>query len=248
MAAKSKNEKTKAKPANAAKKVNTRKKATVRKPVVKKVSQKTESVLSTSKTVKRNYRIFQNRTIFFLTGLVAVAGLLYLSRGLIFAAMVNGSPITRLEVVKELEKSSGQQVLDNLVTKEIILQEMRKNNIVITDEDINSEIETIKKSIESQGTTLEQVLSEQGQTMDSLRENIKVQLGVEELFANDIAISDDEVSSYFEENKDYFQDQELEAVEGQLREQLFNQKLSTKYREWLTEKKANSKVQYFVSY
>ena len=47
------------------------------------------------------------------------------SRGLFVVALVNGEPISRIEVIKALEKQGGKATLDSLVTKKLIAQEAR---------------------------------------------------------------------------------------------------------------------------
>ena len=62
--------------------------------------------------------------------LILVVGL-YFGRSLLFAALVGGRPITRVELISELEKQGGQQALESLVTKELVKQEAQKKNINI---------------------------------------------------------------------------------------------------------------------
>src|SRR5688572_16109970 len=54
---------------------------------------------------------------------LAVLVSLYFLRGVFVAATVNGKPISRLALVKELEKQNGKETLNSLVTKELIFQE-----------------------------------------------------------------------------------------------------------------------------
>src|SRR3989344_668284 len=68
--------------------------------------------------------------------LLLLGSLLYLSKGLFIAAIVNGKPVSRMALIKNLEKTGGKQALDSLVTQELIKQEARKENITVGDEDI----------------------------------------------------------------------------------------------------------------
>src|SRR3989344_4566099 len=45
----------------------------------------------------------------------------------LIAATVNNVPITRFEVIKLLEREGGQQALDNLITRQLVVQEAEKN-------------------------------------------------------------------------------------------------------------------------
>src|SRR4030066_771684 len=62
--------------------------------------------------------------------LVIVLGLMYLAKGLFIAAVVNGRPVSRLTLIKNLEKAQGKTTLDNLITEELISQEAKKEQIV----------------------------------------------------------------------------------------------------------------------
>lgn len=225
------------------------------KKTTKKVSKKTS--IKTVRPVKENYAFTETpktstpkRKFGFkkLALLALVLGLLYLGRGLFVAALVDGMPISRLSVVKELEKQGGKEVLDGLVTKRLIVNEANKKGIAVSDDEINGEVERIKKLAEAQGLTLENALSYQGQTLDQLKENIRLQKNVEKILADKITVTDDEVAKYFDENKDAYTGKKLEEVKDDIIAQLKNQKLSTEYQTWITDLKANSRVQYVVNY
>ncbi|MCR4330711.1 MAG: SurA N-terminal domain-containing protein, partial [Patescibacteria group bacterium] len=66
--------------------------------------------------------------------LVIVIGLtlalLFYGKGVFVAATVNGSPISRLSVVQQLEKEGGKNTLDSLITERLIESEVKKMGIV----------------------------------------------------------------------------------------------------------------------
>ena len=64
---------------------------------------------------KSSKKSFNRKKIILIAALIAAISLGYLGKGLFVAALVNGMPISRLTVVKELEKQGGSQTLDNLV-------------------------------------------------------------------------------------------------------------------------------------
>lgn len=183
-----------------------------------------------------------------LIALLLVAGLLYLGRGLFVVALVDGYPITRLSVIRDLEKQGGKQVLDGLVTKRLIQSEAQKKGVSVSEDEITAEVDRITKLAEAQGLTLENALSYQGQTMDQLLENIRLQKMIEKILSDKVSVSEEEMKKYFEDNKDQFTDKKYEDVKGDIEAQLKNQKLSTEYQTWITDLKTNSKVQYVVNY
>lgn len=182
-------------------------------------------------------------------GIAVVAILLTLqfTKGVFVAATVNGSPISRLAVISELEGQSGKQALDSLITKKLIENETK--SISISEQDIDSEIEKIKQQVASQGGTLDDALEQQGMTMEQLREQITVQKKLEKLLADKILISDEDVNAYIKDNKiTPSNGQNPENVRTQVKEQLQQQKFGQVAQEWLSELKAEAKIKYYVEY
>ena len=89
---------------------------------------KDENVSKINKsTLNKYFKSFKSRRYLILVIFLILVGIaLYLGKSLFIAAIVGGRPITRLELVKELEKQSGKETLDNLVTKN--LTERRREN------------------------------------------------------------------------------------------------------------------------
>ena len=163
-----------------------------------------------------------------------------------FVASVNGKLIGRTKYLNELEKNDAGQTLNNLITKEIIYQEAKKANITIGNDVINTELSKISQSLSSQGTTLEQALTLQGLSMDDLVENIKIQKILEKLLANQVTISDDEIAQRFEQTKSSYPDgTKLEDVSSEIKDQLFQEKLSSAYSSWIQDEKAKYNIKYF---
>jgi len=96
-------------------------------------------------------------------------------------ATVNGQPISRLTLIREMEKSSGKQVLEGLIGKTLILQEAKKQNIFVGKEDIDQEMAKIEENFKNQGQDLNQLLAFQGMTRADLEEQIQLQKTAEKL-------------------------------------------------------------------
>ena len=178
---------------------------------------------------------------------IAITGY-FLYKNLI-VAWVNGSPITRFEVIKLLERQGGRQALDNLITRKLISQEARALNISISQEEINVEIDELKSTLEESGTSLEDALALQGQNLGGLTQDIKLQKLVEKILAENIAVSDEETSKYFEENRDFFdEDATIEEVSDQIKEQLKQEKLTTAFNDLLAELRGGASVKINLNY
>ena len=193
-------------------------------------------------------KIFTKKVLlsFFLP--LAVIAILYLGRSLIFAAWVNGRPVYRLSLTRELEKQGGKQVLDGLIEKALINSEAAKNKIKVEQSEIDSEIKKIEEMISGQGLTLDDALKFRNQTKKDLTRQIEIQKMVEKLLSSKIVITDAELKDYFNTNKSLFgQNPVFDKVKDQVNSQLFQQKLSEQYSAWITDLKAKAKILYFVN-
>lgn len=205
------------------------------------------------KSVKKFFKSKPGKISIIAVIILAVGGLLYLGRSLFVAVLVNGKPITRLAVVSELEKQDGKTVLDSLIEKSLILQEAKKNNVTVTPAQVNTEIDNIKNLLTQQKTTLDAALVSKGMTMDQLKDQIIVQKSVEAILGPKIQITDTEVKDYFDQNLQYFKDNISKTVTlvqatPQIKDQLFQQKMSTEYSTWIADLKAKAKILQFVTY
>lgn len=218
-----------------------------KKIVAKRVTGKATTKLATNVATPKK-RSNTKRLALFLF-LIILAGLIYLGRSYFVAAFVNGKPILRLTLVKELERKQGKATLDSLVQKELISQEAKRKNITVTNEEVQAEIDKITKAVEAQGVTLDAALSYQGQTRTDLEENIRLQKTMEQLLADKLVVSDDDVKAYFEQNKTmYGANPSFEALKDTISDQLKQQKLSTEFQTWIDKLKTDSKINYFVSF
>src|SRR3989339_448053 len=184
----------------------------------------------------------KKRVITFLVIVLVLTGV-YFSRSLIFAAWVNGKPVYRYSLVRELEKQGGKQVLASLVEESLISSEAKKSNVTISDSEIETEIKKIEETISGQGISLDEALNLRGMTRKDLEKQINTQKIVEKILASKILLTDQEVKDYFNANKTLFgQNPVFDKVKDQVRAQLFQQKLSEQYNTWITDLKTKAKI------
>ena len=107
--------------------------------------------------------------------IVLLAVLAYVGMQQLVVATVNGVPVSRITLLKEMESQIGEQVLDSLITRQLILQEAKKQNIAVTDEEIDQEIEKLKEQFSASGQDFDELLKLQGMTMERVREEIRLQ-------------------------------------------------------------------------
>jgi foldase protein PrsA len=214
----------------------------------KKINKEVNSVeLKKALPKVRNKKVLHYGLI--IIALLVIGGLFYLGRGLFIAAMVNGKPISRFALDKELEKQGGKQTLDDLISKTLISAEAKKAGITITNDDVQKEIQKISDQVQAQGSTLDAALAMQGATRASLEENIRIQKTVEGLLKDKLVVSDEETKSYYDQNQSvYGKDSKFEDLKDQIKQSLAQQKLSAEFKAWMDKLKSEAGISYFVNF
>ncbi|MDP2909474.1 MAG: SurA N-terminal domain-containing protein [bacterium] len=188
------------------------------------------------------------KTAIIIAVVIIIGALAYVYKGLFVAATVDGSPISRLAVIQKLEKASGKSLLDSLINEKLVENEVSAKKIVVSDDEINSEIKTIENRVAAQGGTLDAALAAQGMSMDDLKKQIILQKEMEKLLADKINVTDEEVAQYIEDNKISIPEGQEAAAVGQIKNEIRNQKLNTEAQILITDLKSKAKIQYFVNY
>lgn len=213
-----------------------------------------ESVSDTPKDVKAGYvnltfKKPNTKHILIVVAVAVVLAALFLGKGLFVAATVNGSPVSRFDVIKELEKQGGKQTLDGLINARLVEMELDKQQISISKEEIDAEIEKLKAQVTGQGGTFEEALASEGLTEEKLREDIETQKKFEKLLEEKTAVTDSEVEAYIlDAEAKPPAGVSVEDFKAQIREQLKQQKFQQEAQKWVAELTANAKINYFVEY
>lgn len=221
------------------------KKTTVKKTApVKPMAEPTMNQLS-SQTPKLNLMPLA----VFLVGVFILVALFLFARKTFIVASINGQPLTRFEVIEALEKQGAKQVVDSLISQTLLTQKAKQEKLEATSDEINIEIDKIKKQLKDQGSDLETVLATQGMTQQDLEEQIKLRLLLDKLLAGKTKVTDKEINNYLEENRESYPAETTDAeLKKTIREQLENQKLSTAAQELLTKLKDEANIKYYINY
>ena len=142
------------------------------------------------------------------------------------AAIVNGEGISLIALDEEVSMvsnqmaSSGQpvpaereeefrmQVLDSMISRQLLLAEAGKLGIELSEEDIDARIEEIKAQFPSE-EEFTAALEGQGLTLKRLRADLKDNLVIQELLKQEvedkIEVSDEDARSFYDDNPEQFQ-------------------------------------------
>ncbi|WP_225228875.1 peptidylprolyl isomerase [Bacillus sp. PS06] len=126
-------------------------------------------------------------------------------------ASVAGSSITKAELSAELLEQYGSTVLDTMITTKLIELEAEKQKITVSSDEIEEEMQTLINSYGGE-EAFNSVLASSGASIGALRQDVKSYLLTEKLLKERITITEEEMTTYFEENKDsYAQEEQIEA-------------------------------------
>jgi len=201
---------------------------------------------------KSFFKKISKKTYLIIAAIIIVitlaAYLAYHYKGLIIAATIDGEPISRLKVIKTLEKVSGKDALDSLITQKLIMAEAKKQGITIGDDEVNKEIQKIEEQLKSQGQTLDNALSLQRMTLDDLKEQIVIQKELEKMLSNQTQVTDEEIEKYMKVSGVTIPKEQEENYKTQAKNQLAQQKLSTASQALISSLRSQAKIKYFVNY
>lgn len=202
-----------------------------------------------NRIAKRAGAMSRKKKVAVILTVLVLGYLLIVGKGLFIAATVNGVPISRLAVIQKLEEQNGKPTLDNLINEALIYNEARKQNISVTDQELNDRIDSIKSQVTSQGQDLDTLLSSQGMSQDEFHKQVKIQILVEKLLGDKVAVTDGEITSFLTANKDYLpQGMSDDDQKSYAKEQLTQQKLSQEFSGWISNLKSSAQINYFVNY
>ncbi|MFE8697248.1 peptidylprolyl isomerase [Cytobacillus sp. FJAT-53684] len=126
-------------------------------------------------------------------------------------ASVNGEKISEKELNELLVSQYGSEALDSLITEKIISQEKKKEKIKISEEELDAEMTTYMESYGGEDA-FKDILASSGVEMSAVEKNIENYLVTKKLLEPRIAVTDEEMKEYFEENKDsYAQAEQVQA-------------------------------------
>lgn len=197
-----------------------------------------ESTKETTVSVVERLREVKNRIPkkLFWGALIALGLILlgWLASKYLIVAWVDGQPVTRIELLGELEKRYGKDTREQLVIQKLIANEAKNRGTSVSDDEINTEVKRIEQ--EQGGVEkLQEVLQMQGISQTEFKELVRLQLLRQKMFGTNINVSDEEVNQYIEQNKAKLPEEIDDALKARIKEEIKQQKIAQGYNTWLQE-------------
>lgn len=148
--------------------------------------------------------IKDNKKLVLMMGVLILAIGVFLSLALTkdkAIAKINGDAISKDELYDVMVKQYGAAAVEQLIADKIVAAEAKKEKISITNEDLDKEVEQLKQSYGGE-EVFNQVLASNNTTVGVLKDELKNYLTMRKLIEPQIEISDEEIKTYFDENKD----------------------------------------------
>jgi peptidyl-prolyl cis-trans isomerase C len=145
------------------------------------------------------------------------------------AAMVNGKPIPMSDYQSGLDQLNRQismtgrqpdekemptlkqRILDNLIARELMKQEIEKKGIKVDESEVDAQLDTVKKSTSPEDFA--NSLKQMNMTEQALKEHFASQLAIKKLIdtelASKVVVTPEEVKAFYESNPDVFKTQEM---------------------------------------
>lgn len=186
---------------------------------------------------------FGKKSYIALIFLVLIAVLAIFSKWLV-VAWVDNRPITKIEILSELEKRYSSDLKEQLITERLIYSQAQRRGINVTPEEIADEYHKVAQQFGGEDG-LKSLLTQQALSEEDFKKQIYLQLLVRKTFGNDITVSDDEINKFLEQQPQATNSAQASAMRQDASEQLKQQKISQNFVTWLNEAKSSDRVKRF---
>lgn len=215
---------------------------TPKKRVVKKKSPVVEDVSLSEVSSRPSYLNKLNKKNIAIAAVVVGLGLLaFVASKYLVVAWVDNKPITRLDLMNELNKRYGKDTREQLIIQALIASEADKTGVNVSEADIDAEIKKIEGE-QGGADKLNQALEMQGISQGEFRNLVKLQLLRQKLFSSGAGVTVEEVEKYIEENKAQLPETIDDKLKSSIKDELAQQKIAATYSAWLKDALAGSRI------
>ncbi|AQX55127.1 peptidylprolyl isomerase [Priestia flexa] len=149
----------------------------------------------------------KKKKLFSFLGIIAagaiIAGVMYQVNRVDAVASVDGDKITKDQLYEVLMSQGGTDVLDSMIEQKVINKEAEKKSVTISEKELDKELDALITSYGGEDT-FNQALEANGIKESEVKKDLETNLKAKKLVEDTIDISEDEMKSYFDENKDSF--------------------------------------------
>ncbi|MBI2600609.1 SurA N-terminal domain-containing protein [Candidatus Daviesbacteria bacterium] len=160
------------------------------------------------------------------------------------AGTVNSSPITNFELLNKMNAQYRSQTLNQIINEKLILDAARKQNVTVSSQEVDNKISELITSVGGQ-ETFESLLTQQNLTKEGLKDQIKLQLTVEKLYANEATVSAEEVDKFIEQNSALLTASESATQKVEAEKLIKQQKVSQIFSQKFQELKQQADIKIF---
>lgn len=141
----------------------------------------------------------------------AIVGGIWFVSGNSTLATIGSEKITEAQLRTELEKVGAKSVLGRMIDQEVIRQAAKKQNLTVTDKELQDEVDNFKKQFPSEDV-FKQTLANEGMSMDEFQIQVRDKILLDKLAAKDVKITEDEIKKYYDEHgKEFEQPEQVHA-------------------------------------
>lgn len=154
--------------------------------------------------------------------------------------------ITQYQLYDEMKNLYGKQMANELVAQSLIKQEAKLQNIAVSKEDIDKEVNAMKQQIGSD-QAFQEYLSGMGMDEKTLRSKMEVLLTRDKLLDKAFPVTDEQIQQYYEANKAQMGSPapELDKVHDQIKSLLSENNRSENYSKWMETIEKTHKVEWY---
>jgi len=193
---------------------------------------------------KFNKKIIK-KVIFVILTLFVVGFLGYRFRDKFLAGMVNGRPVFRYELTGRLYSQYGRVVLEDLIVDKLISQEAGKKGMTVSRQELDEGIAKIKQQLGDKAD-LDSLLSLQGIKKSDFEHQLETQILVKKILVKEISVTDEEISTYIQENRKLMTATAEADLKVEAGERLMEKKISEQVNSWVSGLLEKAKILRFV--
>ncbi len=116
-------------------------------------------------------------------------------------ATVNGANITRADMYPQLVVQAGEPVLTQFINTQLVMQELKKNGLNVTDAEVEAFFTSHKAQDPRQAEQIDKIMKEGGSIWQVVQQRARLQLATEKLVTKDVKADPAAVKAWFTKNQ-----------------------------------------------